>query len=67
MSFTSSEEPMRPLFQCVSIKSAAKVLLFPHIRKFLRDFMRFFCLFAFFFVILQRESANNGYWQCDAG
>ena len=30
-------------------------------------FVHFFCIFAFFFVILQRESANYGNWERNAG
>ena len=49
------------------INQPANVLLFSHIRKFLCDFMRFFCIIRQFFVPLQRETTNYGQWECDAG
>ena len=45
----------------------AKVQLFSHICKFLVLFVRFFCIFRHFLLPLQRESANYGHRERDAG
>ena len=45
-------------------KTACKcTAFFPHTQ----EKCIFFCIIALFFVLLQRESANNGNWKCHAG